>query len=80
MMKYFRATRDVVLTFTAAEAPDGRDRGNIFPREYNDKCIAKWNYQYEQKEAHPNVKIDAHCIRNRGKYTYIAKGQEVLLQ
>ena len=41
-----------------------------------DNCIAKWNYQYKQKEANPNVKIDARCVKNCGKYTYIVKGQE----
>ena len=39
-------------------------------------CVDKWNFQYQQKEANPNSKIQAHCEANRGKYTYIAKGQE----
>ena len=41
-----------------------------------DNCVDKWNFQYQQKEAHPNGKIDAQCKQNRGKYTYIAKGQQ----
>ena len=40
-----------------------------------DNCVDKWNYQYTQKEADPNGKIQAHCKENRGKYTYIPKGE-----
>ena len=39
-------------------------------------CVDKWNFQYQQKEANPNSKIQAHCEANRGKYTYIAKGED----
>ena len=39
-------------------------------------CVDKWNFQYQQKEADPNGKIQAHCKENRGKYTYIPKGED----